>query len=124
MPSVGLHVAPPSNNDFYIENYFTASAVKNTSQLASHRTETETRLLMIPGVQCASLAALGSLASRSSIVLLVNILDPVGWRIFFVGSCVTDSMAGAPLANNDTFAAESTSAVVFISGGLAHPGWR
>ena len=79
---------------------------------------------MIPGAQCASLTALGSLASRSSIVLLMNILAPAGCRIIFVGSCVADSLAGAPLANNDTFASESTSVVVFISGGLANLGWR
>ena len=79
---------------------------------------------MIPGTRCTSLAALGSLASRSSIVLVVNILAPAGWRIVLVGSCVADSLAGAPLANNETFAAESTSVVVFISGGLANLGWR
>ena len=79
---------------------------------------------MIPGARCASLAALGSLASRSSIVLVVNICAPAGWNIVFVGSCVADSLAGAPLANNHTFAAESTSAAMFMSGGLAQPGWR
>ena len=79
---------------------------------------------MIPGARCAPLAALGSLASRISIVLLVNIFALAGWRIFFVGSCVYDSMAGASLANNYTFSSESTSAVVFISGGLEQPGWK
>ena len=79
---------------------------------------------MIPGARCASLDALVSLAIRSSIVLVVNIGAPAGWRIIFVGSCVVESLAGAPLANNDTFATESTSAVVFMSGGLAQPGWR
>ena len=54
----------------------------------------------------------------------MNILAPEGWIIVFVGSCVADSIAGASLANNDTFAAESTSVVVFILGVLAHPGWR
>ena len=44
--------------------------------------------------------------------------------IVFVRSCVADLLDGAPLAKNDTFAAESTSVVVFISGGFAHPGWR
>ena len=43
---------------------------------------------------------------------------------FFVGSCVADSLAGSPLANNKMFADESTSALVFISGGLAQLGWR
>ena len=79
---------------------------------------------MIPGARCASLAALGSLSSKSSIVLVVNIRDPSGWRIFFVGSCVADSLAGAPLDKNYMFAAESASVVVCISGGLAHPGRR
>ena len=79
---------------------------------------------MIPGAMCASLTALVSLVSRSSIVLVANIRALAGWRIVFVGSCVADSLAGAPLANNNTFAAESTSALVFISGGLAQPGWR
>ena len=79
---------------------------------------------MIPGARCTSLAALGSLSSMSTIVLLVNILALAGWRIVFVGSCVAESMAGASLANNDTFTAESTSVVVFISGGLAQTGWR
>ena len=79
---------------------------------------------MIPGAQCASLAALGSLASSSSIVLLVNIFAPEGWTIVFVGGCVAYSIYGAPLDNNDTFAAKYTSAVVFIPGGLAQPGWR
>ena len=79
---------------------------------------------MIPVARCASLADLGSLSSRSYIVLVANILAPEGWRIVFVGSCVSDSLAGAPLANNNTFVAESNSAVVFISGGLAQPGWR
>ena len=72
---------------------------------------------MIPGAQCASLAALGSLASSSSIV-------PEGWTIVFVGGCVAYSIYGAPLDNNDTFAGKYTSAVVFIPGGLAQPGWR
>ena len=54
----------------------------------------------------------------------MNILAQAGCRKFCVGSCVSDSMAGAPLANNDTFAAESNSVVVFILGGLAQPGWR
>ena len=36
---------------------------------------------MIPGAKCASLAALGSLVSRGSIMLVVNILAPEGWRI-------------------------------------------
>ena len=79
---------------------------------------------MIPGARCASLSALGSLESSTSIVLVVNILAPVDWRIIFVESCAADSLAGAPLANKNTFAADSTSAVVFISGGLAQPGWR
>ena len=79
---------------------------------------------MIPGAWCAYLAALDSLVSRISIVLLMNILAPSGWRTVFVGSCVADLMAGASLANNDKFAAESTSVVVFISDGLAQPGWR
>ena len=55
---------------------------------------------------------------------MVNILALEGWRIVFVGSYVADLLAGALLVNNGTFAAESTSAVVFISGGLAQPGWR
>ena len=96
----------------------------NTSQPASYRTEIEKRLLMIPGVRCASLAALVLLTSSSSIFLVVNIRALDGWRIVLVGSCVAGSLAGAPLANDNTFSAESTSAVVFISGGLAHPGWR
>ena len=79
---------------------------------------------MIPGARCASLDALVCLTIRSSIVLVVNILAPEGWRIVFVGISVADSLAGAPLSNNDTFAAESTSAVVFISGELSHLGWR
>ena len=79
---------------------------------------------MIPGARCASLAALGSLGSMISIVLLVNILAPEGWRIVFVGSYVADSMAGALLVNNNMFSAESSSAVVFMSGKLANPGWR
>ena len=79
---------------------------------------------MIPGARCASLTALGSLASRSLIVLVVNILAPEGWRIVFVGSCVADLLARAPLANNKMFADESNSALVFISGGLSQPGWR
>ena len=77
---------------------------------------------MTPGARCASLDALGSLAIRSSIALVVDIRVPAGWKIVFVGSCVADSLAGAPLANNNTFAAESTSAVVLISSELAHPG--
>ena len=79
---------------------------------------------MIPGARCASLAALGSLASSSSIVLVANIRATEGWRIVFVGSCVADLLDGAPLDNNDAIDDESTSAVVFIPGGLAHPGWR
>ena len=79
---------------------------------------------MIPGARCASLAALDSMVIRSSIVLVVNIRAPEGWNIVCVGSCVADSLAGAPLDNNYMIADESTSAAVFISGGLAHPGWR
>ena len=79
---------------------------------------------MTPGARCASLDALGSLAIRSSIALVVDIRVPAGWKIVFVGSCVADSLAGAPLANNDKFATESTREVVFISGGLEHPGCR
>ena len=69
---------------------------------------------MIPGARCTSLAALGILEIRSSIVLLVNIRAPAGWRIAFVGICVANLIAGALLANNNTFAAESTSVLVFI----------
>ena len=54
---------------------------------------------------------------------LTYLLQKVG-GLFFFGSCVADSMAGAPLANNNMLAAESTSVVVFISGGLARPDWR
>ena len=79
---------------------------------------------MIPGTKCASLANLGSLTSSIFIVLLLKIRAPEGWRIVFVGSCGKDSLDGAPLANNNTFAAESTSAVVFVSGGLAQLDWR
>ena len=79
---------------------------------------------MIPGARCAFLDALGSLASRSSIVLVVNISAPDVWKIVFFGSCVADSLAGAPCANNDTFAAKSTSAVVSLSDGLAQLCWR
>ena len=68
---------------------------------------------MILGVRCNSLATLGILASRSSIVLMVNILAPVGWRIVLLGSYVADSLSGAVLANKDMFANEYTSAVVF-----------
>ena len=56
--------------------------------------------------------------------MVVNILAPAGWRIVFVESYVFDSMVGAPLANNDMFADESTSAAVFIAGGLAQLGCR
>ena len=55
---------------------------RNNSQPTSHRTETERKLLMIPIARCSSLAALGSFASRISIVLVVNIRDQAGWRIF------------------------------------------
>ena len=78
---------------------------------------------MIPDARCASLAALGSLISRSPIVLVVNILSSEGWRIVLVGiCCVAESLSGAPLAYKDMFAADSTSAVVFIPGGLAQSG--
>ena len=79
---------------------------------------------MIPGARCASLDALDSMVIRSSIVLVANIRGPEGWKIVIVGSCVADLLDGAPLDNNDTIDDESTSAAVFISGGLAHPGWR
>ena len=79
---------------------------------------------MIPDQRCASLAVLGSLAIRSSIDLVLNIRAPAGWNIVFVGSCVSDSLPGAPLSNNNTFTDESNGAVMFMSDGLAHPGWR
>ena len=69
---------------------------------------------MIPGTRCAYLSDLVSLVSSSFIVLVVNIRALAGWKIVFVVNCVTDLLAGTTLANNDTFTAESTRAVVFM----------
>ena len=61
---------------------------KKTSQPASHKTETERRLLVIEGVSWASWAALCNLFSKSSNVVVVNICAPADWMIVLVGSWV------------------------------------
>ena len=76
---------------------------------------------MIVGAQCASLAALGSLLISSSSVLVVNIRAPAGWMIVLVGNWFSDSFAGALVLRRETFAAESTKAVVSRFVGLSQP---
>ena len=95
-----------------------------TSHPASQRTDTERRLFIMPGARWDSQAAFGSFESRSSNVLVVNILAPEGWRIVLVGSCGQFLLAGAPSESRDTFAAESTKAVKFRLEGFLQPGWR
>ena len=92
-----------------------------TSQPASHSTETESKLLVNVGASCASRAALGSLFKRSSNVFVVNIFAPAGWMIDFVGSWMAAFLAGAVDIMSDTFAAESTNAVLSRLGGLVQP---
>ena len=76
---------------------------------------------MSAGARCASLAALGSLLMSSSSVLVVNIRAPAGWMIVLVGSWCFASFAGALVVSRDTFAAESTKAVVSKFVGLSQP---
>ena len=92
------------------------------SHPASQRTDTDRRLLIMPGARWASRAAFGSFVSRSSKVLDVNIRAPAGWRMVLVGSCGQFSLAGAPSASSDIFAAESTKAVLLRLGGFSQPG--
>ena len=93
-----------------------------TSHPESHRTDTDSRLLIRPGARWASWAALGSLVSKSYKVWDVNIRSPAGWRMVLVGNCKQFSLAGAPSASSDTFAAESTKAVKLRMGGFSQPG--
>ena len=53
--------------------------------------------------------------------MVVNMRPPAGWIMVFVGSCNDVSSAGASDESKETFAAESTSAVVFKFGGLVQP---
>ena len=48
---------------------------------------------------------------------------PAGWMIVLVGSCNVALFAGAAEERRETFAVESTSAVVCRSGGLLQPEW-
>ena len=73
------------------------------------------------GAACASRAAFGNLVSSSSSVLVVNMRAPAGWMIDFVGSWMSAKFDGAFGCRSDTFAAESTNAVVFRFGGLVQP---
>ena len=93
-----------------------------TSHPASHRTDTYSRLLIRPGARWDSWAALGSLVSKSSKVLDVKIRATAGWRIVLVGNCKQLSLAGAPSASSDTFAAEYTKSAKLRLGGFSHPG--
>ena len=93
-----------------------------TSHPESHRTDTDSRLLIRPGARWASRDTLGSLVSKISKVLNVNIQSPAGWRMVLVGNCKQLSLAGAPSASSDTFAAESTKAVKLQMGGFSQPG--
>ena len=68
-----------------------------TSHPASQRTDKDRRLLIIPGARWASRASLGSLVSRSSKVLDVNIRAPAGCMMVLVVNCGQLSLAGAPL---------------------------
>ena len=52
---------------------------------------------------------------------MVNIRVPAGWMLVFVGSWMSASIASALVFSSDTFAAESTSAVVFKLGGFEQP---
>ena len=92
------------------------------SQPASHRKDTNNRLLVIPGSQCAYLSAFGSLDNRISKVLVMNIWAPGGWRIVLVGNWGVNLLAGALSASSDTFATESTKAVLLRFLGFPHPG--
>ena len=52
---------------------------------------------------------------------MVDMRAPAGWMIVFVGSWMSASVDGALVFSSDTFAAESTSPVVFKSGGFEQP---
>ena len=93
-----------------------------TSHPASHKTDEDSILLIRPRAQWAFRAALGSLVSKSSKVLDVNIWVPAGWRMVLVGDCKQFSLAGAPSASSDTFAAEYTKSAKLRLGGFSHPG--
>ena len=51
----------------------------------------------------------------------MNMRPPAGWMIVLVGSCIDDSSAGAWVESKETFAAESSSAVVCRFVGLLQP---
>ena len=121
---VSLHVAPHYDNDLPIKTDFTASAVQkyftNYISQDGYRKEIindSRREVRLPG-------CLGQFYKQEFHHLGGE--HPCSSRLedCFVGSCVADSLDGAPLANSDIFASGYTSAVVFISGVLAHPGWR
>ena len=52
---------------------------------------------------------------------MVNMRPPAGLMIVFVGSCKVASSAGASAENKETFAAESTRAVICRFDGLLQP---
>ena len=64
---------------------------------------------------------MGSLLSKISSVLVVNMRAPAGCIMVLVGSCVFTFHAGALELRRDTFAAESTRAVVSRLAGLVQP---
>lgn len=76
---------------------------------------------MSVGAACASRADFGSFVKRSSNVLVVNILAPAGWIIVLDGNCVVAIVEGAVGVKRETFAAESTKAVVSKLVGLEQP---
>ena len=119
-----MHVAPPSDNYFSVETYFIASAVKKyfTTCITQDGDRKEVIDYPWPVVRLpVFLVRFGEQEFR-----LLGGEHPCSGRLedFFVESYGFDSMAGAPLANNDMFADESTSAAVFIAGGLAQLGCR
>ena len=119
-----MRVAPPSDNYFSIETYFISSAVKKYFTTCITHNENRKEVIDYPWRTVPLTGFLGK-SSEQEVHRLVGEHTFSGRLVdCFVGCCVADSMAGLPLANNDTFAAESTSAVVFMSGGLAYPSWR
>ena len=76
---------------------------------------------MMPGAQCASLAASGNLLRSNCSVFVVNMRPPAGWMIVFVGSCNAAMSAEALVESRVTFAAESSRTVVSRFGGLVQP---
>ena len=96
---------------------------KKTLQPASHRTTTDSRLLVSLGRQCTSLAWGGSFLRRRSTAWEVVILSPPGYTMEILTLALVVVAALVDGMSNMMEAAVSIKAVLDKLGGLVQPDW-